>query len=761
MRVKNWLQATVCSLAVLSVVYAADSRAAVLSTEGFGGAGIAALTPILSAAVGDVSPAITPSSVKSNTNTQRTQPVTVTHGLIDTPTPVAAKAIPKVVKIEPSMPEVVADVPLTEENMAPRVDAKSQEKLPIEKTTTKKDLPAVEPVIEKVVAEKRTVEKPVPQKAMVEPVAPSVAVGVTKEKSANVPSATAAPNKTVAEQYTALMKTSQPVKAAKQDIQAVSKPPEQAVPTAVTRVAKENTTNVPSAMLAPNKTVAEQYTALMATSQPVPAVEPSSPSSLIPSGGEVSATTGPAAAAVNKTPDAKEEASFRVATSQAAVSPPPPVISNTSSQVGTVEEKTASEVSKSAPVDISIISSAHAQEKLKDLPLAPEKNDSMSDLGEALAVKATPATKLKDLPKIPVPAATPAAAKMEDLQIKTRDNMKSPEVQSTTARTVSTGGDVPPPSTADTAKQTARAMVADAKKQASAPLINALPVVHVNEDPATVATNAVNAEAPKETLSPATQAILDKLPTRLEKQEKTKKSGPVAIQRERKSEALSAAEESSSSALGINVSKKSSQVDMGYELEQAYNAMVAGNTEIAISKYQQVLDSEPSNQDAIFGLATCYHRIGRLERARPLYGKLLAINPSHREALNNFLLMMSEEAPNEALQRLKEMQAANPSFAPIPAQMALVYEKLGDMRGAVDAMRDAISLEGDNLLYRYNLAILYDKMGALEEAMHAYRYVVEAAERGQDLPGDIMEMKKRLDYITLKLNTQKASDAKG
>lgn len=265
-----------------------------------------------------------------------------------------------------------------------------------------------------------------------------------------------------------------------------------------------------------------------------------------------------------------------------------------------------------------------------------------------------------------------------------------------------------------------------------------------------------NITEPKDQLSPETQTILDNLPDRLQKKSKTKKYKPVSLKREKESAPLDVAEESSE--LGITVSTRTKpDVDMSYELEKAYNALVAGHTEIAITGYQNVLDAEPYNQDALFGLATAFHRIGRAERARPLYGKLLAINPNHREALNNFLLLMSEEAPNEALLRLKELQSANPYFSPIAAQMALVYEKLGDMSGAVMAMKEAIALESDNLLYRYNLAILYDKMGAWDEAKHLYRYIVEAYERGQDLPGDIVNIKRRLEYITLKANTQKAA----
>ena len=45
--------------------------------------------------------------------------------------------------------------------------------------------------------------------------------------------------------------------------------------------------------------------------------------------------------------------------------------------------------------------------------------------------------------------------------------------------------------------------------------------------------------------------------------------------------------------------------DSNYELERAYNALISGNTGAAIQLYQNVLQNDGNNKQALFGLAAC------------------------------------------------------------------------------------------------------------------------------------------------------------
>ncbi len=200
-------------------------------------------------------------------------------------------------------------------------------------------------------------------------------------------------------------------------------------------------------------------------------------------------------------------------------------------------------------------------------------------------------------------------------------------------------------------------------------------------------------------------------------------------------------------SLGLSIRVQRPGLDSNYELRRAYDALTSGDTETAVETYRTVLASDPKNQDGLFGLASTYHRMGDLEKARPLYGRLLEINPEHREGLSNFLALISEESPQEALAELERLEQRNPDFSPIPAQQATLLSKLGFAEQARERMLRAIELSPNNMNYKYNLAILLDRHGYREDAIALYRMLIDAALKGQKLPATVDTMQRRLNYI--------------
>ena len=263
-----------------------------------------------------------------------------------------------------------------------------------------------------------------------------------------------------------------------------------------------------------------------------------------------------------------------------------------------------------------------------------------------------------------------------------------------------------------------------------------------------------------EGLSPDSQKILDKITPKIPQDlapKPDKVSAPVEVSREHemqnlfKNDGADAANPIPNQALAnqaIKIEHKKQPINTDYELEKAYDATNSGQSATAIEIYKNVLENNPNNTQALFGLATMYHRARQLDKARPLYAKLLAIDPQNRDGFNNFLVLLADEAPREALVELEKLETKNPSFGTIPAQMAVIYQKLGDMDKATDKMFRAVSLAPENLTYRYNLAIMMDKQHNYEEAEKLYKQLVEAAERGEKIPGNLDTLKQRLTFIS-------------
>ena len=285
-----------------------------------------------------------------------------------------------------------------------------------------------------------------------------------------------------------------------------------------------------------------------------------------------------------------------------------------------------------------------------------------------------------------------------------------------------------------------------------APQIEATPASQLAAAP-----EATDKTEPLREISKESQTILNKLPASIGPKKSKAASKELAVLRgkagqEQAEQGTVQPNSISHDGLGIKIEIKAPQINLDYELGKAYDALTAGNNDEAISIYRKVLESDEKNKNALFGLATIYHRAGQIEKARPLYARLLTVDPNNRDGLNNFLVLLADEAPEDALTHLEALRQANPDFSPIPAQMAVIYQKLGQSDKAIENMTKAIQLAPENLAYRYNFAIMLDKQKKYEEAATLYRQILEAYQRGDKVPGNIQQIQQRLTFISSNRN---------
>lgn len=217
------------------------------------------------------------------------------------------------------------------------------------------------------------------------------------------------------------------------------------------------------------------------------------------------------------------------------------------------------------------------------------------------------------------------------------------------------------------------------------------------------------------------------------------------------------AQEDSYEAVGLSIKVRRPGLDTNYELSRAYTALMGGDTQTAIETYKNILGVDSRNEEALFGLAATYHRLGNIDAARPFYGMLLKVNPNHREGLNNFLVLASDESPQDALPELERLEARNPEFSPIPAQIAIVLDKMGYADASREKMLRAIELAPDNTTYKYNLAIMLDRRREYVNAAALYRNLIQASLQGANVPASTEAMQKRLNYIVTSMNSARTA----
>lgn len=250
-------------------------------------------------------------------------------------------------------------------------------------------------------------------------------------------------------------------------------------------------------------------------------------------------------------------------------------------------------------------------------------------------------------------------------------------------------------------------------------------------------------------LSEASRKILDKTPSGIDMPKKISTPDPVIIKREDPNAGLiPMVDYRAHEEMGLTIEVRKASFNVHHYLEKAYDNLIAQKYDIAAGYYNEVLNVEPKNEMALFGLATTYHKNGQLDAARDIYGRLLEIDPTHREGLNNFMALLSDEAPLDALGELQELEKNSPDFSPIPAQIGIIYTKLGDYPKAVNKLSQALLLSPENLSYKYALAVALDKMGEKQKAADLYIELIEDYRNGATLPGDIEQIKNRAIFLS-------------
>lgn len=250
-------------------------------------------------------------------------------------------------------------------------------------------------------------------------------------------------------------------------------------------------------------------------------------------------------------------------------------------------------------------------------------------------------------------------------------------------------------------------------------------------------------------LSEASRKILKKTPSDIGMPTRISTPDPVIIKREDPNAGLiPTVDYRAHEEMGLTIAVRKADFNVHHFLEKAYGNLIEKKYDIAAGYYNEVLNVEPKNEMALFGLATTYHKNGQLDAARDIYGRLLEIDPAHREGLNNFMALLSDEAPLDALGELQELEKTSPGFSPIPAQIGIIYTKLGDYPKAVNKLSQALQLSPENLSYKYALAVALDKLGEKQKAADLYIELIEDYRNGATLPGDIQQIKNRAIFLS-------------
>lgn len=180
----------------------------------------------------------------------------------------------------------------------------------------------------------------------------------------------------------------------------------------------------------------------------------------------------------------------------------------------------------------------------------------------------------------------------------------------------------------------------------------------------------------------------------------------------------------------------------------AYGALLDGRYSTALGFYDRALADEPNSMLARLGRAAALQKLGRTQEAQQAYMDVLARDKNNVEALTNLTGIIAERAPGEAFGRLQELERAYPYFSPIKAQLGMISAANGNDTRAVSYLREAVSMAPDNVMYKYNLAVLLDRMGRADQAVAVYSDVLAALRSGNGPASmDRTSLERRVAYL--------------
>lgn len=193
-----------------------------------------------------------------------------------------------------------------------------------------------------------------------------------------------------------------------------------------------------------------------------------------------------------------------------------------------------------------------------------------------------------------------------------------------------------------------------------------------------------------------------------------------------------------------------SQPKQNLTLEQAYDALQAGQLDIAQRAYQQLLRGDPKSTDALLGLATIAARRGDAARAHSYYLLALESNPNDPTAQAGVIQTRGQSDPAQSESRLKTALAGQPDSPALLFALGNLYAREQRWGEAQQAYFRAYSTEPDNADFIFNLAVSLDQLHQDRLAAQYYQMALNAADAtgGTHATGfDRSQVQKRIQEL--------------
>jgi tetratricopeptide (TPR) repeat protein len=202
---------------------------------------------------------------------------------------------------------------------------------------------------------------------------------------------------------------------------------------------------------------------------------------------------------------------------------------------------------------------------------------------------------------------------------------------------------------------------------------------------------------------------------------------PVEVVTSTRSAASEAEANESVENLHIVSSSQVSETDTW--LQEAYSAYQSGDYRLAMKRYNQVLEVDSNNRNALLARAAINIHEGYSEAAIQDYRRLLLANPKDSLAMSS-LLSVASYSPGETETQLKLMIRDEPDSPYLNFALANAYGAQNRWQEAQGYYFRALQNNPQDPNYAYNLAVSLEQISQPASAITYYRRALENFENG-------------------------------
>ena len=183
------------------------------------------------------------------------------------------------------------------------------------------------------------------------------------------------------------------------------------------------------------------------------------------------------------------------------------------------------------------------------------------------------------------------------------------------------------------------------------------------------------------------------------------------------------------SAATLSVTRSEGPSPIDRHVQAGYRALAAGNLANAQREYLAGLELDPSNVDALMGVATVAARDGRTKFAADAYAKVLKLEPGNPDATAAMAMLGSSGSAGESNEsRLKILIAGDDGGRPaLHAALAGVYSADARWTEAAQEYFTALGRDPGNPDLAFNVAASLDQNRNYAMALKYYRQAVAFA----------------------------------